>query len=276
MRSHTIRNQPLTSGSIPGSILLFALPLFLGQLLQQFYNMADAWVIGNFADNNAFAAVSSGGSLTFLVIGFFNGIAVGGGVVISRYFGAKDRDNTQKAIHTALLFGILASAAATVVGMSLIPVLLRLMGTPEEVLPYSLEYFRVYFGGVSTIILYNMCMAIMQALGDSIRPLYYLFISSVINVILDLWFVAGLHWGVTGAAVATVIAQGLSAALCLVRMSKDKGEATRLQWKRLRWDGNMMARIFRQGLPTGVQNAVISLGNVVIQTPISIPSAPMP
>ena len=116
MRSHTIRNRSLTSGSIPGSILLFALPLFLGQLLQQFYNMADAWVIGNFASNNAFAAVSSGGSLTFLIIGFFNGIAVGGGVVISRYFGAKDRANTQKAIHTALLFGILASLAATVVG----------------------------------------------------------------------------------------------------------------------------------------------------------------
>ena len=158
MRSHTIRNRSLTSGSIPGSILLFALPLFLGQLLQQFYNMADAWVIGNFASNNAFAAVSSGGSLTFLIIGFFNGIAVGGGVVISRYFGAKDRANTQKAIHTALLFGILASLAATVVGLLLVPTLLGLMGTPEEVLPYSLEYFRVYFGGVSTIILYKSCI----------------------------------------------------------------------------------------------------------------------
>ena len=269
MRSHTIRNQSLTSGSIPGSILLFALPLFLGQLLQQFYNMADAWVIGNFASNNAFAAVSSGGSLTFLIIGFFNGIAVGGGVVISRYFGAKDRANTQKAIHTALLFGILASLAATVAGLLLVPTLLGLMGTPEEVLPYSLEYFRVYFGGVSTIILYNMCMAIMQALGDSIRPLFYLFVSSVINVILDLWFVAGLHWGVTGAAVATVIAQGLSAALCLVRMSRDTGEMTRLQWRLLRWDKYMMGRIFRQGLPTGVQNAVISLGNVVIQSNIN-------
>ena len=269
MRSHTIRNQSLTTGSIPGSILLFALPLFLGQLLQQFYNMADAWVIGNFASNDAFAAVSSGGSLTFLIIGFFNGIAVGGGVVISRYFGAKDQKNTQKAIHTALLFGILASLAATVAGLLLIPTLLRLMGTPEEVLPYSLQYFRVYFGGVSTIILYNMCMAIMQALGDSIRPLFYLFVSSVINVVLDLWFVAALHWGVTGAAVATVIAQGISAALCLVRMSKDKGEMTRLQWRLLRWDKDMMARIFRQGLPTGVQNAVISLGNVVIQTNIN-------
>lgn len=269
MRSQLTRTRSLTSGSIPGCILRFALPLFLGQLLQQFYNMADAWVIGNFADNNAFAAVSSGGSLTFLVIGFFNGIAVGGGVVISRYFGAKDWANTKKALHTAFLFGLLSSAAATAVGLSLVPRLLKWMGTPEEVLPYSLSYFRVYFGGVTTVIVYNICMSIMQALGDSLRPLYYLFVSSVINVVLDLWFVAGLHWGVTGAAVATVIAQGISAALCILKMRRDPNDATRLNLKALGWDRDMMARIIRQGLPTGVQNAVISLGNVVIQSNVN-------
>ena len=269
MRSHFIRTRSLTSGSIPGCILRFALPLFLGQLLQQFYNMADAWVIGNFADNNAFAAVSSGGSLTFLIIGFFNGIAVGGGVVISRYFGAKDWANTKKALHTAFLFGLLASAAATSVGLSLVPQLLKWMGTPKEVLPYSLAYFRVYFGGVTTIIVYNICMSIMQALGDSLRPLYYLFVSSVINVVLDLWFVAGLHWGVTGAAVATVIAQGISAVLCILKMLRDPNHATRLDLKALKWDKIMMARIIRQGLPTGVQNAVISLGNLVIQSNVN-------
>ena len=269
MNSHKQRTQALTSGSIPGSILRFALPLFLGQTLQQFYNMADAWVIGNFAENSAFAAVSSGGNLTFLIIGFFSGIGVGGGVVISRYFGARDKSSTQRAIHADFLFGLIASMVATVAGLTLVPWLLTLMNTPADVLPYSLQYFRVYFGGVTTIILYNICMSIMQAQGDSVRPLYYLFISSVANVVLDLLFVAVFHWGVTGAAIATVIAQGLSVVLCLVRMCREPEEHLRLDFRKLYWDKEMMRRIIRQGLPTGVQNAVISLGNVVIQSNIN-------
>ena len=269
MRSPMKRTQSLTSGSISGAILRFALPLFLGQLLQQCYNMADAWVIGNFANNNAFAAVSSGGSLTFLIVGFFNGIGIGGGVVIARYFGAQDRANTQKAIHAAFTFGLLASAIATAAGLLVVPKLLVLMGTPAEVMPYSLQYFRVYFGGVTTIVLYNMCMAIMQAQGDSLRPLYYLFVSSITNVVLDLVFVAVFRWDVTGAAVATVIAQGVSVALCLRRMCREPEEHLRLNFRLLRWDKEMMARIIRQGLPTGIQNAVISLGNVVIQSNIN-------
>ena len=269
MNSHKQRTQALTSGSIPGSILRFALPLFLGQTLQQFYNMADAWVIGNFAENSAFAAVSSGGNLTFLIIGFFSGIGVGGGVVISRYFGARDKSSTQRAIHADFLFGLIASLVATVAGLTLVPWLLTLMHTPADVLPYSLQYFRVYFGGVTTIILYNICMSIMQAQGDSVRPLYYLFISSVANVILDLLFVAVFHWGVTGAAIATVLAQGLSVVLCLVRMCREPEERLRLDFRKLYWDKEMMRRIIQQGLPTGVQNAVISLGNVVIQSNIN-------
>ena len=269
MNSHKQRTQALTSGSIPGSILRFALPLFLGQTLQQFYNMADAWVIGNFAENSAFAAVSSGGNLTFLIIGFFSGIGVGGGVVISRYFGARDKTSTQRAIHADFLFGLIASMVATVAGLTLVPWLLTLMNTPADVLPYSLQDFRVYFGGVTTIILYNICMSIMQAQGDSLRPLYYLFISSVANVVLDLLFVAVFHWGVTGAAIATVIAQGLSVVLCLVRMCREPEEHLRLDFRKLYWDKEMMRRIIRQGLPTGVQNAVISLGNVVIQSNIN-------
>lgn len=269
MNSHKQRTQALTSGSIPGSILRFALPLFLGQTLQQFYNMADAWVIGNFAENSAFAAVSSGGNLTFLIIGFFSGIGVGGGVVISRYFGARDKSSTQRAIHADFLFGLIASLVATLAGLTLVPWLLTLMNTPADVLPYSLQYFRVYFGGVTTIILYNICMSIMQAQGDSLRPLYYLFISSVANVVLDLLFVAVFHWGVTGAAIATVIAQGLSVVLCLVRMCREPEEHLRLDFRKLYWDKEMMRRIIQQGLPTGVQNAVISLGNVVIQSNIN-------
>lgn len=269
MRAQMKRTRSLTEGCIPVCILRFALPLFFGQLLQQCYNMADAWVIGNFASNDSFAAVSSGGSLTFLIIGFFNGIAIGGGVVISRYFGARDKENVSKAIHTVFLFGLLASLFATVVGLLLIPQLLRLMGTPANVLPYSIAYFRVYFAGVSTVILYNICMAIMQALGDSLRPLYYLAVSSAANVALDLLFVAVLKWDVTGAAVATVLAQGLSVALCLAKMSRETERHLRLDPRKLHWDRNMMTRVIRQGLPTGIQNAVISLGNIVIQSNIN-------
>ncbi len=263
------QNMDLTKGSIAKGILLFAFPLFLGQLLQQFYNMADAWVVGNFADNDAFAAVSSGGSLTFLIIGFFNGIAIGGGVIISRYFGAKDNKMVQKAIHANFLFGLLSSLLATAAGLALIPGLLRLMKTPDSVMPHSLAYFRIYFAGVFTVILYNICMSIMRALGDSLRPLYYLILSSFVNVVLDLLFVAGFHWGVSGAALATVIAQGLSVLLCLVRMCREADETVRLDFRKLQFDRDIMSQVLCQGLPTGIQNAVISVGNIVIQSNIN-------
>ena len=258
----------LTEGSIAKGIISFALPMMLGQLLQQFYNMADAWVIGNFADNDAFAAVSSGGSLTFLIIGFFNGVATGGSVIISRYFGAKDKENVTRAIHTNFLFGILASILSTIVGLFLSPHILVWMKTPENVMPDSLTYFRFYFGGVSTVILYNICMSIMRALGDSLHPLYYLLFSSIVNVVLDLLFVAGFGWGVGGAAFATVIAQGLSVLLCLIRMCRLQ-DYTRLDFRKLRFHPDIMTEVIRQGLPTGVQNAVISVGNLVVQTNIN-------
>lgn len=258
----------LTEGSIIKNILLFAIPLFLGQLLQQFYNMADAWVIGNFADNDAFAAVSSAGSMTFLVVGFFNGIAIGGGVIISKYYGAKEKENVIKAIHTNFLFGIMASVLSTVVGLVLMPYILIWMKTPESVMPNSLSYFTIYFGGVSTVIMYNICMSIMRSLGDSIHPLYYLILSSVVNVILDLLFVAGFQWGVAGAAVATVIAQGLSVILCLIRMCRIQ-DYTRLDFKKIHFYKDIMVEVIKQGLPTGIQNAVISIGNLTVQTNIN-------
>ena len=199
----SMKNRNLTEGPIALNLLLFALPLLLGQVLQQLYNLADAWVVGNFAETNAFAAVSSVGSLVFLIIGFFSGIAIGGGVIISKYYGAKDELQVERAIHTNFLFGIIASVAATAVGLFLAPKMLVWMETPKEVLPYSLAYFRIYFGGVSTIILYNICMAIMRALGDSVHPLYYLAVSSITNVVLDLILVAGLGMGIGAAAFTT-------------------------------------------------------------------------
>lgn len=260
--------KDLTTGPIGRGILAFAIPLFLGQLLQQLYNVADAWVVGNFADNNAFAAVSSTGSMTFLVIGFFNGVATGGGVVISKYFGAKNYAAVDKAVHTNFLFGIIASVLATGVGLAIVPWLLRIMKTPDEVMPESLTYLRIYFAGVSTIIMYNIGMAIMRALGDSIHPLYYLILSSIVNIILDLLFVAVLGWGVAGAGIATVIAQGISAILCIVRMCRLDGIG-RLRLSSLKYYPDYMGEVIAQGLPNGVQNSVISIGNMVVQTNIN-------
>ena len=258
----------LSEGPIVQGILSFALPIFLGQLLQQLYNLADAWVIGNFAPDEAFAAVSTGGNLTFLITGFFNGMAMGGGVIISRYFGAKDEDDVSKAIHTTFFFGLIVSVLSTLAGTLLAPWLLHLLNTPDDVLPYSLTYFRIYFGGVSTVILYNICKAIMRALGDSLHPLYYLVFSSLTNVVLDLLLVAVFPFGVAGAAVATVITQGLSVLLCLRRMTHVK-DSTRLDFKKLRIHWDMMRQVIGQGFPTGVQNAVISIGNLVIQSNIN-------
>ena len=278
----------LTEGPIVRRILSFAMPLFLGQLLQQLYNLADAWVLGNFAPEEAFAAVSSGGSLTFLVTGFFNGVAIGGSVIISRYFGARDEENVTRSIHNNFLFGILISVLSTAVGLLLAPRLLLLMNTPEEVLPYSLTYFRIYFAGVATVILYNMCMAIMRSLGDSLHPLYYLAVSSLLNVVLDLLFVAvlppealmglvsadtppELKLGaakVAGAAIATVLTQGISVVLCLLRMCRVP-DFTRLDFRKLHLHRDIMPQVIRQGLPTGIQNAVISIGNLVIQSNIN-------
>ena len=258
----------LTEGSVAGGLWAFTLPLMLGQLLQQLYNVADAWVIGNYADNASFAAVSAGGSLTFLVVGFFNGISIGGGVVISRYFGAEDHQNVSKAIHTNVLFGVAASILATIVTVIFTPAILVWMQTPENVLPYSITYFRIYFAGISMIILYNIFMAIMRAVGDSVHPLYYLCISSVVNVILDLVLVAGMHMGVTGAALATVVSQGLSAILCLIRMQRIGGYL-KIHLSKLRYDGPMMKRVLYQGLPAGIQNSALSIGNIVVQANIN-------
>lgn len=258
----------LTKGSVAKGIISFTIPLILGQLLQQLYNMADAWVIGNFADNAAFAAVSSSGSLVFLIVGFFNGIAVGGGVVISRFFGAGDEENVEKAIHTNVLFGVIASALMTILGLFFAPQILKLMQVPENVLSQSVLYFKIYFAGSSTIVMYNIFMSIMRALGDSLHPLYYLAVSSIVNIVLDILFVAGFHWGVAGAAVATVISQGLSAILCLLRMRKSEG-CMRISFRKLVWHSYIMRDVIRQGLPAGIQNSVISIGNVVVQTNVN-------
>ncbi len=263
-----MKQPSLTSGSVARGLFSFLIPLMLGQLLQQLYNVADAWVIGNFADNASFAAVTSCGNLAFLIVGFFIGLSNGAGVVIARHFGAKDQKRVENSIRTTIVLGIIASIFITIITTALAPQILIMMKTPDSVLEYAITYFRVYCMGISTVIMYNLFMAIMRALGDSISPLMFLCVSSVINVILDLIFVAGMHIGVFGAALATVIAQGISAILCFIRMQR-KGGYFKVSFAQIHIDTKAAKEIIMQGLPTGIQNSALSLGNIVVQSHIN-------
>ncbi len=258
----------LTEGSIPGKMLRFAFPLFLGNLFQQFYNIADSLIVGNFIGPDALAAVSSSGSLIFLLVGFFNGISIGAGVVIARYFGARDKEGLECSIHTTAAFGLAAGIALMLLGLFAAPVILKLMGTPADVLPNSISYLRIYFCGSLGFVLYNIFVGILQSVGDSKRPLIYLIISSMVNIVLDLFFIAVLKFGVGAAALATIISQFISAFLCLRTLLTTTDEY-RLVIKNIRFDMPMLQQIVRNGLPTGLQNSVISLANVVVQSNIN-------
>ena len=264
---HTKRSS-LLEGSVWKGMVLFAVPIFLGNLFQQFYNTFDSWCVGNFIGEDALAAVSSSGSLIFMMVGFFNGVAMGAGVIIARYFGAGDTDALKKAIHTDVAFGLVAGALLTVLGVAFTPTILQWMGTPEEVMPQSVAYFRYYFCGAIFTVMYNIFVGILHALGDSRHPLYYLIIASFVNVGLDLLFVAVLGLGVGSAAIATTISQGLSAALCCIRLMGLKTDY-RLKAKEIRFHGKSLRQIIQYGLPAGIQNSVIALANVVVQTNIN-------
>lgn len=258
----------MTTGSIWKKIIAFAIPLFLGNLFQQFYNTADSLIVGNFLGSSALAAVSSSGNLIFLMVGFFNGLAVGAGVVVARYFGAKKFDIVQRAIHTIVTLGFFCGIALTVVGVVAAPQILVLMGTPAEVLPNSVTYFRIYFCGSLAFVMYNFLVGILQAVGDSRHPLMYLIFSSITNIVLDLIFVAVFHFGVGAAALATIISQFLSSLLCFLHLLKGPKEY-RIYLSKLRIDPLMLKQIISNGLPAGLQNSIISLANVVVQSNIN-------
>lgn len=258
----------LLEGSIWKGIVSFAIPLFLGNLFQQLYNTVDSLIVGNFLGSDALAAVSSTGSLIFLLVGFFNGIAMGAGVVISKFFGARDYENLKKAVHTDVAFGLVAGLILMIVGMVLAPQILVLMGTPESVLPNSIAYLRTYFAGSLAFVMYNIVMGILQAVGDSRHPLYYLIFSSFVNVVLDLLFVGVFHFGVGSAAAATVISQAASAILCFLRLVRTE-DVYQVHIKEIRLHPQILKQIIRIGLPSGLQNSLISIGNIVVQTNIN-------
>jgi len=262
-------SKDLTVGSVKKNILTFALPILISQIFQQFYNIADSLIVGNFIGKNALAAVSTSGNLIFLLISFFEGAAMGAGVVIAKYFGANELDKVSKAIHTNILFGFICGVILTVFGVALTPYILKLMQTDQEVLPLAIEYFRYYFIGVLAVVMYNIFTGIMRAVGDSKRPLIYLIVSSVLNIGLDILFVKGLGFGVASCAVATTLSQFFSVILCVIQLKK-KNTVYYFQFKKLRIDKEMLSEMLRYGLPTGVQNSVIGFANVIVQTNINI------
>ena len=262
------KRYSLTEGSIWKAMLLFAMPVFLGNVFQQLYNAFDAWCVGNYIGDNALAAVSSSGSLIFMMVSFFNGVSMGAGVIIARSFGAKHYEDMDKAIHTAIAFGLVTGAILTVAGVALTPIILQWMGTPTDVLPESIEYFRYYFCGAIFTVMYNIFVGILHAVGDSKHPLYYLIFSAFINVALDMLFVDGLDLGVGSAAIATTVSQGVSALLCFVHLIRIDAPY-RVSIRKIRFHKESLKQIIRYGLPSGVQNSVIALANVFVQANIN-------
>ena len=258
----------MTVGNYKKCITQFAIPIMLSQLFQQFYNSADSYIVGKYLGDNALAAVSSSGPLIFLLISFFTGTSMGAGVVMSKYFGAGDYKRLSKAIHTNIALGLLCSSFLTLFGTIMTPMILKAMGVDKNILPESITYFRYYFIGIIWVILYNICKSIMNSVGDSKRPLIYLIITSIINIILDIVFITKIGMGVEGAAIATIIAQIISVILCLSHLLK-RDTIYQVRLKDIKIDKEMFIEMCKYGLPTGIQNSVIGFANVLVQTNIN-------
>ncbi|MCI8358545.1 MAG: MATE family efflux transporter [Lachnospiraceae bacterium] len=258
----------MTTGNPYSLMLKFTMPLLLSQVFQQMYNTADAFIVGRYLGTNALAAVTSSGNLIFLLVSFFMGLAMGGGVVISRYFGAGDEKQVFRSVHTMMAFGIACGLVLTVVGVAFTPTFLVWMRTDPEVMPEAVSYFRYYFLGALAVVMYNICCSIMNAVGNSKRPLYYLIFSSLVNIVLDLLFIGGFGWGVWAAAVATVISQAASVALCMIYLLRE-GNIYTVVLSKIRFHKEILLEVISYGLPSGVQNSVIAFANVIVQSQIN-------
>ncbi len=258
----------MTEGAIWKKILYFSIPLILGNLFQQLYNTVDSIIVGNYIGSEALAAVGSSGSIINLLIGFCIGASAGAGVIIAQFYGAQDREGIRKAVHTTLAVAIGAGAILTVVGIITTPMILRLMGTPQEVFEQSSVYLQVYFGGIFFSVIYNMSAGILNAVGNSKRSLVYLMIAAISNIFLDLLFVVVLKMGIVGAALATDISQLLSCIFILVFLTRSQ-DIYKVRIRDIRFYDNLFGKIVKIGLPTGIQNIVISLSNVMVQSSVN-------
>lgn len=259
----------ITEGVIWQQILIFFFPILFGTFFQQLYNTADAMIVGKFVGKEALSAVGgTTGTLINLVVGFFVGVSSGASVVVSQYFGARQADYVKKAVHTSFCLAIGGGILMMLIGEVFSPAAIRAMGAPEEIMGYSVVYLRIYFLGVIPNLFYNMGAAILRAVGDSKRPLFFLIASCMTNIVLDLLFVVGFHMEVAGAAIATIISQLLSAVLVMVTLMRTK-ESYRFEWKALKVDRMFLQKIVKIGLPAGLQSTMYSISNVLIQANIN-------
>ncbi len=258
----------MCNGPLLGKIILFAVPLMLSGILQLLFNAADIVVVGRFAGNEALAAVGSTGSLINLLINVFIGLSIGTNVLVAQYYGAKKEKEVSETIHTAILTSLICGVALIILGVSLSKLMLTWMGTPDDVLDQATLYMRIYFIGMPVMMLYNFGSAILRAVGDTRRPLYFLLLAGVVNVVLNLFFVIVLNMGVAGVATATVISQIVSALLVLRCLIKSEG-CLHVHIKQLRIHKDKLMRMIRIGVPAGMQGAIFSISNVLIQSSIN-------
>lgn len=258
----------MTSGTIWKEILLFSIPLILGNLFQQLYNIVDSVIVGNIVGSGALAAVGASGAIIQLLIGFCIGASAGAGVITSQSYGAQNQEGVFKAVHTTLAISICAGIILSIIGVLFTPWILRWMNTPEEVFADAKAYLQIFFAGHFFAVIYNMLAGILNAVGNSRRALIYLIIAAVSNTILDIIFVAVFKMGVVGAALATDISQGISC-FFILRFLCRTSEMYKVRFKSIKFYDNLLGRIVRIGLPTGVQNIVISLSNVIVQSSVN-------
>lgn len=263
-----VRNVALTEGTIWKKLLIFALPLMLSNFLQQLYNTADLLIVGRFIGTEAQAAVGATGSLSNMLIGFFIGLSTGCAVVVAQMYGAEDEDGLYRMVHSSMSIALVSGVVLSVAGFFLSTPLLRLMNTPEEILADASVYLRIFFAGSIPSLLYNMGAGILRSVGDSKRPFYFLAVSSITNILLDLLFIAVFGWGVAGAAWATVISNIIAAVLVMMSLSKTD-ESYKLYLRDIAFHGPVGKRALKIGVPTGLQSVLISGSNVIIQTAVN-------
>ena len=259
----------ITEGVIWKQLLIFFFPIMLGTLFQQLYNTADAVVVGRFVGTKALAAVGgSTGQITNLIVNFFVALASGATVIIARYYGAKNKKDLNDTLHTAAALSIVGGILTTIAGIALAPVLLEMMKTPADIMPDSVTYLRIYFAGIIFVFIYNVGSAILRAVGDSTRPLYFLIVCCFINIFLDILLVVGFNMGVAGAAIATVISQVVSAILIIHALIKST-DMYRLEPKKIRFHKFLLMSIITIGLPAGIQSIMYNISNIIIQTSLN-------
>lgn len=258
----------MTEGNIWKQLILFSIPLLLGNLFQQLYNAVDSVIVGQFVSSQALAAVGSSFPLINLLISFFMGLSLGAGVVVSKYFGARDIDNMRKSIHASIVITFIIGVIMTFVGILACPTILGWMQTPSDVINDSIVYLQIYFGGILFTMIYNIGSGILRAVGDTKRPLYFLIICSIINIILDLVFIIVFKMKIAGAAYATVISQAISAILTMLLLINTSNEY-KISFKELKLYREQTKEIIRVGIPSGIQNAVVAISNVIVQSNIN-------